>query len=194
MQYRLTKPARQAVEYARNVAEELGHSYVGTEHLMIGLIRAYDGMASAILTQNGVSEDGLLPMIEQLISQEGTAVRDVADYTPRARRVIEMSSREAARMPASRQMPTIPVIIPAAAWESMGPEPLDRRARITARAPIKMERPVMDRATETIPRIMEAIASEAEPRPFRSVYECIGYSFPRTAGAFRSGFHHTGSG
>ena len=60
MQYRLTKPARQAVEYARNVAEELGHSYVGTEHLMIGLIRAYDGMASAILTQNGVSEDGLL--------------------------------------------------------------------------------------------------------------------------------------
>ena len=98
MQYRLTKPARQAVEYARNVAEELGHSYVGTEHLMIGLIRAYDGMASAILTQNGVSEDGLLPMIEQLISQEGTAVRDVADYTPRARRVIEMSSRETARL------------------------------------------------------------------------------------------------
>ncbi|HIV67945.1 MAG TPA: ATP-dependent Clp protease ATP-binding subunit ClpC, partial [Candidatus Butyricicoccus stercorigallinarum] len=98
MQYHLTKPARQAVTYARNAAEELGHGYVGTEHLMIGLIRADGGMASAVLTENGVTEDVLLPLIEQLISEDGVDVQDAADYTPRARRVIEMSSREAARL------------------------------------------------------------------------------------------------
>ena len=98
MQYHLTKPARQAVTYARNAAEELGHGYVGTEHLMIGLIRADGGMASAVLTENGVTEDVLLPLIEQLVSEDGVGVQDAADYTPRARRVIEMSSREAARL------------------------------------------------------------------------------------------------
>ena len=44
MQYRLTRQAERAVEYARDIAEELHHTYVGTEHLMLGLIRAVDGL------------------------------------------------------------------------------------------------------------------------------------------------------
>ena len=46
MQYRLTRQAERAVEYARDIAEELHHNYVGTEHLMLGLIRSVDGLAS----------------------------------------------------------------------------------------------------------------------------------------------------
>lgn len=45
MQYRLTRQAEKAIEYARDIAEELQHDYVGTEHLMLGLIRSSEGLA-----------------------------------------------------------------------------------------------------------------------------------------------------
>ncbi|MDD3222118.1 MAG: ATP-dependent Clp protease ATP-binding subunit [Clostridia bacterium] len=98
MQYRLTRQAEKAVEYARDIAEELQHSYVGTEHLMLGLIRAEEGLASKVLLQNEVTEQQMLQLIEQLINDSGVMIGEVSDYTPRARRVLECSSREAARL------------------------------------------------------------------------------------------------
>ena len=68
MQYRLTRQAQRAVEYARDIAEELHHTYVGTEHLMLGLIRAVDGLASKVLLQNDVTEEQMLRLIQQLIN------------------------------------------------------------------------------------------------------------------------------
>jgi ATP-dependent Clp protease ATP-binding subunit ClpC len=98
MQYRLTRQAERAVDYARDIAEELHHNYIGTEHLLLGLIRSVDGLASKILLQNDVTEEHILRLIEQLINDGGVIVGEVADYTPRARRVLECSSREAARL------------------------------------------------------------------------------------------------
>ncbi len=98
MQYRLTRQAERAVEYARDIAEELHHNYVGTEHLMLGLIRSVDGLASKILLQNDITEDQILRLIKQLINDGNVIVGEVVDYTPRARRVLERSSREAARL------------------------------------------------------------------------------------------------
>ena len=98
MQYRLTRQAERAVEYARDIAEELHHTYVGTEHLMLGLIRAVDGLASKVLLQNDVTEEQMLRLIQQLINDGNMMSGEVADYTPRARRVLECSSREAARL------------------------------------------------------------------------------------------------
>lgn len=98
MQYRLTRQAEKAVEYARDIAEELQHSYVGTEHLMLGLIRAEEGLASKVLLQNEVTEQQMIQLIEQLINDSDVMIGEVSDYTPRARRVLECSSREAARL------------------------------------------------------------------------------------------------
>jgi len=97
MQYRLTRQAERAVTFARDIAEELHHSYVGTEHLMLGLIRSADGLASKILIQNDITEEQMLRLIKQLINDGDVVAGEVTDYTPRARRVLECSSREAAR-------------------------------------------------------------------------------------------------
>ena len=98
MQYRLTRQAERAVTYARDIAEELHHNYVGTEHLMLGLIRSADGLASQILLQNDITEEQILRLIKQLINDGDVIAGEVVDYTPRARRVLECSSREAARL------------------------------------------------------------------------------------------------
>lgn len=98
MQYRLTRQAERAVTFARDIAEELHHSYVGTEHLMLGLIRSADGLASKILIQNGITEEQMLRLIKQLINDGDVIAGEITDYTPRARRVLECSSREAARL------------------------------------------------------------------------------------------------
>ncbi len=97
MQYRLTRQAERAVTFARDIAEELHHSYVGTEHLMLGMIRSADGLASKILIQNDITEEQMLRLIKQLINDGDVVAGEVTDYTPRARRVLECSSREAAR-------------------------------------------------------------------------------------------------
>lgn len=98
MQYRLTRQAQKAVEFARDIAEELQHNYIGTEHLLFGLIRAEEGLASKVLRQNDITEEQILNLIEQLINDSDVMEGEVADYTPRAKRVLECSSREASRL------------------------------------------------------------------------------------------------
>ena len=98
MQYRLTRQAQRAVEFARDIAEELHHNYIGTEHLMLGLIRAEDGLASKVLVQNDITEERVLKLIEQLINDSDEMFESAVDYTPRARKVLECSSQEAARL------------------------------------------------------------------------------------------------
>ena len=98
MQYRLTRQAQKAVEFARDIAEELQHNYIGTEHLLLGLIRAEEGLASKVLRQNDITEEQILNLIEQLINDSNVMEGEVADYTPRAKRVLECSSREASRL------------------------------------------------------------------------------------------------
>ena len=98
MQYRLTRQAQKAVEFARDIAEELQHNYIGTEHLLLGLIRAEEGLASKVLRQNDITEEQILNLIEQLINDSDVMEGEVADYTPRAKRVLECSSREVSRL------------------------------------------------------------------------------------------------
>ena len=65
MQYRLTRQAEKAIEFARDIAEELQHNYIGTEHLMLGLMRSTEGLASKILLQNEVTEPKIMKLIEE---------------------------------------------------------------------------------------------------------------------------------
>ena len=63
---RFTAKAREAITLAVNVAESLGHNYVGTEHLLIGLLHEGTGAAAKVLTENGVREEKVLELVSQL--------------------------------------------------------------------------------------------------------------------------------
>lgn len=98
---RFTEAAREAISLAVDAAEELGHSYVGTEHLLIGLIQEGRGVAAKVLEENGVSADKVIQLVSQLISpNQPVSMAEQSGYTPSATRVIENSYREAVRFKA----------------------------------------------------------------------------------------------
>ena len=98
---RFTEAAREAISLAVDAAEELGHSYVGTEHLLIGLIEEGRGVAAKVLEDNGVSAEKVIQLVSQLISpNQPVRMAEQSGYTPSATRVIENSYREAVRFKA----------------------------------------------------------------------------------------------
>ena len=100
---RYTPQAKEALSLAVGVAESLNHGYVGTEHLLIGLLQEGTGVAAKVLEENGVEEDKVAELVSQLIAPNPTLqTADAAAYTPRARRVIENSYREAVRFKAAQ--------------------------------------------------------------------------------------------
>lgn len=98
---RFTEKARQSITLAVESARELGHSYVGTEHLLIGLIQEGSGVAARVLEECGVKEEKVIELVSQLITP-GNMVRmaEQSGYTPSARRVLDNSYKEAVRFKA----------------------------------------------------------------------------------------------
>ena len=93
---RYTPQAKEALSLAVGMAESLNHGYVGTEHLLIGLLQEGTGVAARVLEENGVEESKVVELVSQLISPNTSVqMAENAAYTPRARRVIENSYREA---------------------------------------------------------------------------------------------------
>ena len=83
---RYTPQAKEAVGLAVGVAESLNHGYVGTEHLLIGLLQEGTGVAAKVLEENGVEENKVIELVSQLIAPNPTLkTADTASYTPRAR-------------------------------------------------------------------------------------------------------------
>ncbi len=98
---RFTEKARTAIELAAEAAEELGHNYVGTEHLLLGLLQEGSGVAARVLEECGVQEEKVVELISQLIRpSQNLSLAEQNTYTPSARRVIENSYREAVRFKA----------------------------------------------------------------------------------------------
>lgn len=97
---RFTAKARASINLAVQAAEELGHSYVGTEHLLIGLLEEGDGVAARVLSENGVKKEKVISLVSQLISPDQTVRMEESGYTPSARRVLENSYKEAVRFKA----------------------------------------------------------------------------------------------
>ncbi len=98
---RFTEAAREAISLAVDAAQELGHSYVGTEHLLIGLIEEGRGVAAKVLEENGVNAEKVIQLVSQLIApNQPVRLAEQGGYTPSATRVIENSYREAVRFKA----------------------------------------------------------------------------------------------
>ena len=98
MQSRFTDNAQEALSYASRCARSLKQGYVGTEHILVGLLKEQSGVAYRVLTDNGVEVSAVLDMIQELIAFEnGTPVKEREGYSPRARKIIEEAHKQAAR-------------------------------------------------------------------------------------------------
>lgn len=98
MQSRFTKKAQEALDHAAETAAMLGHSYIGSEHLLIGLIQAEDSLASTVLLSNDVTAEKIINLVYQLIAPDNqVGVKEPSGYTPRVRRILENASKEAIR-------------------------------------------------------------------------------------------------
>ena len=93
-----TDKAKKALSYANRLSKSMGYNYVGTEHVLAGLVKEGTGVAAEVLTANNVELNKLLTMIEELISPGESIVLEEQDgYTPRTQAVLERASEEAER-------------------------------------------------------------------------------------------------
>jgi Clp amino terminal domain, pathogenicity island component len=95
---RFTDRARRVVVLAQDEARRLGHNYIGTEHLLLGLIREGEGVAAKALEALGISLDSVRQQVEQIIGQGQQAPSGHIPFTPRAKKVLELSLRESQQM------------------------------------------------------------------------------------------------
>ena len=98
MQLPYTVKAKKAIDIAGKMSKSLHHNYIGTEHLLIGLLKENSGVAAKILNENGVELDKIVDLIKELIAPaEGTAVAESDGYSPRVAKVLENAEKEAVR-------------------------------------------------------------------------------------------------
>ncbi|MEZ0536193.1 ATP-dependent Clp protease ATP-binding subunit [Caldicellulosiruptoraceae bacterium PP1] len=98
-QGRFTERAEKAIMLAQQSAAELGHNYVGTEHILLGLIREGGGIAARVLNSQGVTEDKVIEEIEELIGRGDYQLpQPPTGFTPRTKRVFEIAFMEARRL------------------------------------------------------------------------------------------------
>lgn len=101
MNNRFTESAKEVLNIATSVAYKMSHNYVGTEHLLIGLL-GVNGVASRVLEENNIDEDKIIELVNQLIAPNSNlGLAEVEGFTPRAKRIIEQSNKEANRLKAN---------------------------------------------------------------------------------------------
>ncbi|MGN1145168.1 MAG: ATP-dependent Clp protease ATP-binding subunit [Acetatifactor sp.] len=98
MQSQFTDKAQAALSQAAKCARALKQGYVGTEHILVGLLKEKSGVAAKVLAENGVETGQVLDMIRDLIAfDNGVTVREREGYSPRARKILEEAHRQAER-------------------------------------------------------------------------------------------------
>ena len=95
---RFTDRARRVVVLAQEEARMLNHNYIGTEHLLLGLIHEGNGVAATALESLGISLDAVRQQVEEIIGQGQQAPSGHIPFTPRAKKVLELSLREATQL------------------------------------------------------------------------------------------------
>jgi ATP-dependent Clp protease ATP-binding subunit ClpC len=95
---RFTDRARRVVVLSQEEARRLNHNYIGTEHVLLGLLEEGQGVAARVLTSLGVSLDEARNSVEEIIGHGTQAPSDHVPFTPRAKKVLELSLREALQL------------------------------------------------------------------------------------------------
>ncbi len=97
MTYSFTSRAKKAIDIANELAIELGHSYIGTEHILYGLAEEGSGVASKVLENQEVTSEAILDEIEKFVGRE-EPIQETLGFTPRTKRVIEIAFLEARKL------------------------------------------------------------------------------------------------
>ena len=97
MKYKFTNCAQQAIEIANQIAIELGHSYIGTEHILYGLVKEGTGVAAKVLENQVITENSIIEKIQELIGTEEPK-GETLGFTPRTKRVVENAFIEARKL------------------------------------------------------------------------------------------------
>ena len=97
MTYKFTNRANKAIEIANDIALKLGHSYIGTEHILYGLAKEGNGVASKVLENQEVTSEDVVNKIEELIGRD-EPIENIVDFTPRTKRVVEAAFIEARKL------------------------------------------------------------------------------------------------
>src|SRR5882724_8022823 len=95
---RFTDRARRVVVLAQEEARMLNHNYIGTEHILLGLIHEGEGVAAKALESLGIALEGVRQQVEEIIGQGQQAPSGHIPFTPRAKKVLELSLREALQL------------------------------------------------------------------------------------------------
>jgi len=95
---RFTERARRVVVLAQEEAGMLNHNYIGTEHILLGLIHEGEGVAAKALESLGISLEAVRRQVEEIIGQGQSAPTGHIPFTPRAKKVLELSMREALQL------------------------------------------------------------------------------------------------
>ena len=98
MSYKFTARAEKALEISNEIAIELGHNYIGTEHLLYGLVKEGTGIANKVLENQSVTPEAVLEKIEELIGSSEVRGNQTIGFTPRTKRVIENAFMEARKL------------------------------------------------------------------------------------------------
>lgn len=103
MNQNYTKSAASALKYAKRIALQLAQEYVGSEHLLLGLVKEKNGLASAVLTQNGVEEERLENLTSQLMMEHtNVALASQAEFSKRCQDILDLANREAVKFKAQQ--------------------------------------------------------------------------------------------
>ena len=97
MIYKFTNKAKIAIEIANDISIQLGHNYIGTEHILYGLVKEGEGIAAKVLNNKGITEENVKEKIEELLGI-GKEIKETLGFTPRTKRVLENAFLEAKRI------------------------------------------------------------------------------------------------
>ena len=92
---RFTERARKAVVFAQEEARGFKHDYIGTEHILLGLLRVDEGLAARVLAALGITVDAVRDQVTQIVGEGDETSHGQIPFTPRAKKVLELSLREA---------------------------------------------------------------------------------------------------
>src|SRR5207249_6349617 len=95
---KFTERARKVLAYAQEEAQRFNHNYIGTEHMLLGLLREDSGVAARVLTSMGVELGSARSAVERIIGRGDRMVMGEVGLTPRAKKVIELAVDEARRL------------------------------------------------------------------------------------------------
>lgn len=94
---KFTPRAEEALRLSQEAAGDLGHGYVGTEHLLLGLIREEDGIAHSVLMEAGLSDEMIVEIIKKSVGAGLPGSNPAQGLTPRAKRVVEIAMEDSIR-------------------------------------------------------------------------------------------------